>query len=141
MEKKTNKLAIVAIVIVVVNALLLFFPETDKVPATYIIVGMLVLAIVQIVLSSKAKKEIANNENQSGMGLAKTALVLGILSAVILSVSLLGLYMLNNDEIRNTYICPQAKDCVDNGDGTSTCVFSNDKIICNNKTEEENTQE
>ena len=136
MEQKTNSLAIAAIVIAVVNVVLLFMPEIDGVPTTYIIVGMLVLAIVQIVVASVAKKQIAKDNTQKGMGLAKTGLTLGILAAVFLSISLLGLYILNNDEMRNTYICPQATDCVDNGDGTSTCKFSGNDIICNNKTEE-----
>lgn len=141
MEQKTNKLAIISLVIMIVNIAFLFFPETEKVPTNYIIVGMLVLAIIQIVVSSMAKKEISKDETQKGMGMAKTAFVFGLFAAVFLSVSLLGLYMLNNDEMRNTYICPQATDCVDNEDGTSTCKFSNEEIICNNKTEESTDQE
>lgn len=135
-EKRTNNLAITAVVLLVVNIVLLFCPEINGVPTTYIIVGMLVISIVQIVLSSIAKKQIAKDESQKGMGMAKTALVLGIFAAVFLSISLFGLYILNNDTMRNDYICPQATECVDNGDGTSTCKFSGDTIICNNKTED-----
>lgn len=138
MEKKTNTLAIVALVLLIVNVLALFFAPADTMNIfTYIIIGMIVIAIIQTIVAGVAKKQIRANENEKGMGMAKTCFVLGILAAVFFSISLLGLYMINNDEIRNSAFCPQATDCVDNGDGTSTCKFSSFDIICNNKTEQE----
>lgn len=136
MEKKTNTLAIVALVLLIVNVALLWVPS-DLIEPTYVIVGMVVLAIIQTIIAGIAKKQIRANENEKGMGMAKTCFVLGILAAVFFSISLFGLYIINNDEMRNNYICPQATNCVDNGDGTSTCKFSGDDIICNNKTEQE----
>ncbi len=136
MEKKTNTLAIVALVLLIVNVALLWVPS-DLIEPTYVIVGMVVLAIIQTIIAGVAKKQIRANENEKGMGMAKTCFVLGILAAVFFSISLFGLYIINNDEMRNNYICPQATNCVDNGDGTSTCKFSGDDIICNNKTEQE----
>ena len=136
MEKKTNTLAIVALVLLIVNVALLWVPS-DLIEPTYVIVGMVVLAIIQTIVAGVAKKQIRANENEKGMGMAKTCFVLGILAAVFFSISLFGLYIINNDEMRNNYICPQATNCVDNGDGTSTCKFSGDDIICNNKTEQE----
>lgn len=134
MEQKTNRLTIVALVLLIVNVLLLWVPN-DLVEPTYVIIGMVVLAIVQTIVAGIAKKQIRANGNEKGMGMAKTCFVLGILSAVFFSISLFGLYILANDEMRNNFICPQATNCVDNGDGTSTCKFSGNDIICNNKVE------
>lgn len=136
-EKKTNNLAIVALVLMIINIALMWVPS-DFINPMYVIIGMVVIAIVQAVVARVAKKQIANNDKEKGMGMAKTCLILGILGAVFFSISLMGLYILDNDEMRNAYICPQATNCVDNNDGTSTCKYSTYDIICNNKTEENN---
>ena len=49
------------------------------------------------------------------MGIA--GIVIGSVSTILMIFSLLGIYAYKN-----------SKDCVDNGNGTSTCYFRNEKI-------------
>ena len=139
-ESKTNTFAIVAVVLMVINVLLLFFPNYENLNLLYIVSAMVIIAIAQIIFGSIAKKQIIKNPSEKGKVMAKVSVIFGILGAVYFSFSLLGLYMLYDDDMRNTYICPQVTECEDNNDGTKKCMFAGEEIICR-ITEEENKEE
>ena len=130
METKRNKNATIALVLMVIGIIGLFAPNFDKI--MYLFVGMIVLCVVQACFAKTAQKQIAANENETGMGVAKAAFFLGIAGAIFYTLGVMSLYMINDEELRNNVYCPQATNCVDNGDGTSTCMFSGMKINCKN---------
>ena len=116
-------------------------PNIEKINILYIVGGMILIAIAQIIFGSIAKKQIIASPNQKGKTLAKVCVIMGIFGAVYLSFSLFGLYMIHNEDMRNTYICPQATECTDNEDGTKTCMFAGEEIICKKIEEETNEEE
>ena len=80
---------------------------------------MSIVALVQI-----------KKKNQSGKIYAVLGLVGTILSFVIMIVvGVVQIANMSEEELNDVLYCPHATDCVDNGDGTSSCTSSNDSII------------
>lgn len=122
---ETNKLAIAALVCSVLSGILGFIP-TD---AAFVGLLYFVLLIATIVLSIMSFSQI-KKKNQKGKIFAILALV-GLFLAFVLSF-VIGIIQIGNmsEEERNDLIyCPYVGDCVDNKDGTSTCVYVDDSEV------------
>ena len=97
-----------------------------------------VVAIVFSVLAKKELKKLKDGGKGKGKSQATAGLTCAIISLVIVAITALGMLMINNIEIASAAYCPKemglVKDCVDNGDGTSTCMYM-DQIEMNCYTE------
>lgn len=126
-----NKIGIVSFALAILSIIVIFMPaaaETWATPLYYIsILGGLVMSIVALVQIKK--------KNQSGKIYAVLGLVGTILSFVIMIV--VGVVQIANtpeEELNDVLYCPLATDCVDNGDGTSSCTsFDDSTIKCTTK--------
>lgn len=117
-----NNKALISMVLGIAGGLMTFF-----LMGTVVYIISAALGIAAIVLSVMAKKEIANNKNSSGKGMAIAGMILGIANLVLVVIMVLGLYMISNIEIASAAYCPKemnmVNQCVDNHDGTADCVY------------------
>ena len=85
------------------------------------------IAIVLSVLSNKELKKLEDGGKGKGKGQATAGLVLGIVNIALVVLGALGLYMISDIEIASKAYCPKemnmVNQCVDNGDGTATCMY------------------
>ena len=118
-----NKIGIVSFALAILSIIVIFIPATWTNTLYYIsILGVLVMSIVALVQIKK--------KNQSGKIYAVLGLVGTILSFVIMIViGVVQIANMSEEELNDVLYCPHATDCVDNGDGTSSCTSSNDSII------------
>ena len=116
---ETNKLAISALVCSILSGIIGFIPsEAAFLGLLYL--GLLIATIVLSIMSfSQIKKK-----NQKGKIFAVLALV-GLFLAFVLSL-VIGIIQIGNmteTERNDMLFCTYVTDCVDNNDGTSTCVY------------------
>ena len=123
MNNKAKYSMILGIVGAVIS---LFF---SGVIAFIIILGLGIAAIVLSVLANKELKKLKNGGKGKGKGQATAGLVLGIVNIAMVVLGALGMYMISDVEIASMAYCPNemnmVKDCVDNNDGTATCLYMN----------------
>lgn len=107
MNKRT--FGILSLVLAIVSILTLMF-TTGTIERATLFVGIgLVLAVVSIVFGFIGKSE--------AKGLSIAGIIIGIISFILVGLSLIGLIGMKN-----------ATDCVDNGNGTSTCTYMGTEI-------------
>jgi len=129
MEEKKNTLSLISMILAIVCAVVfLLYPDQNTLAIELIIIG--VLSIVSLVLGIIAKKQIAKTDGMKGRSMATTGIVISIILMVLCGISGYGLAILNNQDLRNQYVCPMTTDCVDNEDNTSTCIYFNTEVIC-----------
>ena len=120
-----NKNAKISMILGIVGAVLGLF--ASGVLFFLIVFGLGVAAIVFSVLAKKELGKLKDGGKGKGKGQATAGLVLGIINIAVVLLGVLGLYMITNVDIASAAYCPvemgMVKDCVDNGDGTATCIY------------------
>lgn len=122
--KKTNSLAVVSFVISLCAIIfMLVWPDGDGV----ILASSLgsVAAITGTVIGFVAKKKIKIS-GEKGNGIALAGIIIGIISAIFGIMSFLGFIAMQDINYNDANLCPMdnlTKDCIDNGDGSSTCRY------------------
>ena len=120
-----NKIGIASFVLAILSIIMLLIPsEATWLGAVYFIVVLagLVMSIVALVQIKK--------KNQSGKVYAVLGLVGTILSFVIMFVvGVVQVANMSEEEFNDMIYCPYATDCVDNDDGTSSCVYVDDSTV------------
>lgn len=102
--EKGKKLAIASLVVSIMSLVpIIITPDSLTGAEIFVVVGIF-LGVIGIVLGFIGRKE--------AKGLAISGIVIGIITCVILCISLIGFSAIKN-----------ATDCVDNGDETSTCNY------------------
>ncbi len=129
-NKKTNKLSIVAGIILILDFIFSIFCPMSI--AKIGIAIIILVALLAIILSIVGKIQIKRN-NEKGKGLAITCMVLGIILFVYACLSEVILFAIEDISFNDSIICEQAYECKDNNDGTSTCKFSEFEIPCSTK--------
>ena len=104
-----KKIAIAAFVVSILSLLpLIILPSS--ITSAMVVVGVGILfAIAGVILGFIGKS--------GSKGLSISAIVIGIISCLVLCLSLLGLSVIKS-----------VTDCVDNGDGFSTCTYMGEEI-------------
>lgn len=121
MENKKNLMSIVSLVAVIVALIILVvWPDGDT--ATIGLGITILVSIVAIVCGFIGKSQIKKTK-EKGKGLALTAIILGFIACILAAYTMFILSAIKDVNFNDTTICPKASDCVDNGDGTSTCSF------------------
>ena len=129
MEEKKNTLSLISMILAIVSALVfLFYPDQDTLAIELIIIG--IVCIVSLVLGIIAKKQIAKTDGMKGKSMATTGIVISIILIILCGISGYGLAILNNQDLRDQYVCPMTTDCVDNEDKTSTCSYFSTEVVC-----------
>ncbi len=130
-----NKIGIASFVLVILSIIILFIPSE----AIWLSILYDIVVLVGLVLSIVALVQI-KKKNQSGKVYAVLGLVGVILSFVIMIV--VGVAQIANmpeEEFNDMMYCPYVTDCVDNGDGISSCVYVDDSTVkCSTKLLKEN---
>lgn len=120
-----NKKAQTSMILGIVGAVLSFFGSGVLAFAANF--GLAIAAIVFSVLAKKELKTLSDGGKGRGKGQATAGLVLGIVNIAIVLLGVLGIYMITNIEIASQAYCPKemgmVDQCVDNGDGTATCMY------------------
>lgn len=121
-KSKTNLFAILSLVAIIIDALVfIIWPDGDTVKLGLAI--CVIFAIVAFVLGIISRKQIKKS-NEKGKGMALTSLILGIIMFIWTGYTLIIMYAIEDIEFNDQIMCSQVTDCVDNGDGTSTCSFA-----------------
>lgn len=116
-----NKLGICSLVLAILTIMSIFI----SVMAPLYFPLFLATLITSIVALVQIKKK-----NQSGKKYAIIGLVIAILSVALrIVVSIVMMSTISEEEINNLESCFNATDCVDNKDGTSTCLDIDEKEI------------
>ena len=122
-----NKKLTIAIILLVVAVLLIFICPTVSLMIPLSIISVL-LCIASLVLNHLAKKE-----SDEKKGLSTLCNIFGILVLIFCVMELLGTILMTNPDM-NEPICQRddmVTDCVDKGNGISSCKFmENDDIPC-----------
>lgn len=120
-----NQKAKISMILGIVGAVFSFF--AGGILGFAIILALGIAAIVMSVLAKKELKKLKNGGAGQGKGQATAGLVLGIFNIAIVVLGVLGIYMIMDIDIASKAYCPKdmgmVKDCVDNKDGTSTCMY------------------
>ena len=107
--KNKRKMAIASIVLSVVSLPpFVIAPEKIEVAQLFIVICVLI-AIVGAILGYISKKD--------GKGLSIAGIVVGIISCILLIISLIGFLLFS-----------KVSDCVDNGDDTATCQYAGQTV-------------
>jgi len=121
MKNKNNIISIVSLVAVIIAlAVLIIWPDGDT-----IILGcgiIILISIVAIVCGFIGRSQIKKT-NEKGKGLALTAIILGFIVCIFSAYTMLIFSAIKDVNFNDTTLCPKVSNCVDNGDGTSTCDF------------------
>lgn len=120
-----NKIGIASFVLAILSIIVLFIPSD----AIWLGVLYDIVTLVALVMSIVALVQI-KKKNQSGKLYAILGLVGTILSFIIMIV--VGIIEFSNmpeEEFNDIMYCPYAIDCVDNKDGTSSCVYIDDTTV------------
>lgn len=121
MGNKKNLMSIVSLVAVIVALIIIVvWPDGDTV-----IIGLgitILLSIVAIACGFIGKSQIKKTK-EKGKGLALTAIILGFIVCIFTAYTMFFLSAIKDINFNDPIICPMVSDCVDNGDGTSTCSF------------------
>ena len=112
MENK-KKLAIASLVLSIVSLLPLIIVPASINGAKIFIAICIFISIIAIILGFLGKN--------ASKKLSIAGIVIAIISCFILSLSILGITAIE-----------KATDCVDNGDGTSTCNYLGEELIVDN---------
>lgn len=108
--KSKKTMAITSIVLSIISLLGVFF-EFDSLTLIKVIIGICILvAIIGIILGFISKKE----EKK----LSTAGIVVGFISFGLLVLTLMGIVLIENN----------AKNCVDNGKGISTCEYLGEEL-------------
>lgn len=120
-----NKIGIASFILAIISILMIFIPSDAEWLVSLYYIILLVGLVMSIVALTQIKKK-----NQSGKGYAIFGLIGVILSFVIMIV--VGVIQISNmseEEMNDLIYCPYSTDCVDNGDGTSTCIYVDDSSV------------
>ena len=117
--KGNNKLAVASLVLAVLAALIMFFWPDDNIIGYALIA---VCAIAAIVCGAVGKSQIKKSKEE-GKGMATAGIIMGIVLVILIVMSYIGLQAIKDVSFNDQVYCKQVSSCVDNGDGTSTCLF------------------
>lgn len=108
MENK-KKFAVASLIFSLLSLIpLIICPDSITGAQIFVIIGI-ILGIIGAILGFIGKG--------ASKGLAISGIVIGIISCVVLCFSLIGFSAIKD-----------ATDCVDNGDGTSTCIYLGEEL-------------
>ena len=117
--KGNNKLAVASLVLAIVAALIMFFwPNADTIAYVLIVVCGVAAVVCGIIGNSQIKKS-----KEEGKGFATAGIIMGIVLVILIVMSYIGLQAIKDVSFNDQVYCKQVSSCVDNGDGTSTCLF------------------
>lgn len=120
-----NKLGITAFVIAILSSIISFIPSE----ATWLGVALILLIIASLIMGIVALSQI-KKKNQSGKVFPILAIIVVILIFVIsIIAAVIEIKNMPEEEFNDLMYCPYAIDCVDNGDGTSSCIYVDDSQV------------
>lgn len=123
--KKNNLMTILSFVASILGLIIaLIWPDGDT--AVMGISISIVIAIIGIVLGFVGKKKIKTT-HEKGKGLALAGIILGFVNIIWCGLVLLSLIVTQDINYNDATICTMdnmTKNCIDNGDGTSTCRYN-----------------
>lgn len=121
--QKNNVSSMLSLVIALISLIaVIFFPEN------LVIVGAsicIIIAVISIVLGFVGRKQIKSS-NEKGKGLALAGIIIGFVTVIWSGLGIFGFLAMQDINFNDSSLCPMdnyVKDCVDNGDGTSTCKY------------------
>ena len=120
-----NKLAIVSLVLAVIALILGFIPTDAAIVGLLYFVSLIGAFVLSIVALSQIKKKNQDGKIFAVLGLVGSILVFVI--SIILGVAQIG--NMSEQEKNDALFCPYASECVDNGDGSSSCKYVDGKTI------------
>lgn len=139
MEMSNSNMSIklkIAIVLLIVAVLLIIFCPNSGLMIPFSIIGIL-LTLGVLVLNFIAKKEIKKDEKK---GIYTLCNIFGILVLIFCLLELIGTILMANPDL-NEVICQRedmVSDCVDQGEGFSSCKYMKQiDIPCNTDVLEE----
>ena len=123
---KNNTMSILSLVLSIVSLAISFvWPDVNTV--TIMCTICLLFAIAGIIMGFMGRKQIKTS-NEKGKGLALAGIIIGFISAIFNGMAIFGSIAMKNIDYNDMSLCTMdnvTKDCVDNGDGTSTCKYMN----------------
>lgn len=121
-NKKVNLFAKLSLSAIIIDALIfLFWPDVNTIKVSLTL--CVILSIIAFVLGIIAKVQIKKS-NEKGKGIALTTLILGIIMFIWTGYTLVIMYAIEDIKFNDQTLCSQVTDCINNGDGTSTCNFA-----------------
>ncbi len=129
-----NKLGIISFGLVILSIILQF---TNNTVVTIIgDLSLLLAFILSIVALSQIKKKEQEGKVFAILGLVGSIIV--FLVSIIIVIVAMG--NMNEQDKNDLLFCPNSSDCVDNGDGSSSCVYMGDgkTVTCTTKTLKKN---
>lgn len=118
---KMNLMAKLSIVAGVIALLVfLFWPNVEALK-TGIVLGA-AFALASVVLGIVALKQIKKSK-EKGKGISIAMIISGIILVMLEGLALLGIEAMEDASFNDAVYCPEAKNCVKNEDGTSTCNY------------------
>ncbi len=119
--KGNNKLAVASLVLVTVAVLImLFWPDVDTVSIACALIGL--CGVAAVVCGAVGKSQIKKSKEE-GKGMAIAGIIMGVILAIMGVMSYAGFQVIKDVAFNDQVYCKQVSSCVDNGDGTSTCLF------------------
>ena len=120
-----NKLGITAFALTILSSIICFVPSE----ATWLAVTLILLIIASLIMGIVALSQI-KKKNQSGKVFPILAIIGVILIFVIsITAAVIEIQNMPEEEFNDLMYCPYAIDCVDNGDGTSSCISVDDSQV------------
>ncbi len=119
--KGNNKLAVASLVLVTVAVLImLFWPDVDTVSIACALIGL--CGVAAVVCGEVGKSQIKKSKEE-GKGMATAGLIIGIIMAILGLMIVFMFEAIKDISFNDQVYCKQVTNCVDNGNGTSTCLF------------------
>lgn len=120
--KKVNLFAKLSLFALIIDILIfLFWPDINTIKVSLTL--CVILSIITFVLGIFAKIQIKKH-HEKGKGIALTTLIIGIIMFIWTSYTLVIMYAIEDIEFNDQALCSEVADCINNGDGTSTCNFA-----------------
>lgn len=123
--KKNNMMALLSIVISIISLLVsILWPDGST-----LMIGCsicIILAIASIIFGFIGRKQIKKS-SEKGSSLALAGIIVSFIIIVWTSLALFGFMAMKDISYTDVALCPMdnyVNDCVDNGDGTSTCMYA-----------------
>ena len=118
--KGNNKLAVASLVLAVLAALVMVFwpDDTANTGCLLMVVCGIAAVVCAIVSYSQIKKS-----KEEGKGMATAGLIIGIIMALLGLMVVFMFEAIKDVSFNDQVYCKQVTNCVDNGNGTSTCLF------------------
>lgn len=126
-NNKFNLMSIVSLVSLII-ALIIFIFWPDN--ALLIGFGIILLfSIVAIVCGFIGRSQIKKTK-EKGKVLSLIVIIIGFFLSFTCILTMLVLVVIKDVDFNDAVLCPELSECVDNGDGTSTCMDGVMEITC-----------